>query len=109
MKKLSIILLAVSFIAFSCNKVDEAEPETGNATLTFDGTTYTEFDQESLNMVGGMIAAKGLGNVEFGFTILGVGADGTTSEVCPEDDCSQPCSIMLTFENGDVSCYFRYG
>ncbi len=98
MKKLSIILLAVSLIAFSCNKVDEAEPgDTVNATMTFDGTTYTEFDVKSLNIVAGMLPAKGNGTDEFLLTIMGIGEDGTTSEICPDKDCPQPCSVMLDF------------
>ncbi|MEN8120359.1 MAG: hypothetical protein ABFS35_08430 [Bacteroidota bacterium] len=95
MKKLSIILLAVSLIAFSCNKTDKAEPV--SFSLTYDGITYTEAESNSLNMVAGLIAAKGTEGDGLLLTIMGVGADGTTSEVCPDNDCAQSCTVMLDF------------
>jgi hypothetical protein len=97
MKKFGIILIVVSFVVFSCSKDDDIfneETET-SFTMTYDGVTYTKAEANSLNLVGGAIAVKGTEDGGFGLTILGVGADGTTSTIC--DNCSQPCTVMLDF------------
>ena len=94
MKKLSIILLAVSLIAFSCNNDDEVLPEEGSVSfsMTYDGVSYTEAEANSLNMVGGMVAAKGTTDDGFLLTIMGIGEDGTTTEITPN-----VCSVILDF------------
>jgi hypothetical protein len=106
MKKLTIILLAISFIAVSCKKDDSTidiipgvgTPTAGSITMTYDGQTFTDVDEYSLTLLNGIIAVAGTGAQEFLLTILGVGADGTTVEICTDDEtCPNMCTLSLDF------------
>ena len=101
MKKLSIILIAFSLMALSCSKDDDilsVDAET-SFTMIYDGITYTKAEESSLSLVAGTIAVKGTEDGGFGLTIIGVGADGTTSTIC--EDCSQSCNVTLDFGAAD--------
>ncbi|MBN1252103.1 MAG: hypothetical protein JXR51_11265 [Bacteroidales bacterium] len=103
MKKLSIILLAISLVAYSCNKDNstaetELETEAVSFEMTYDGQTYTEAETNSLALVGGNIAVKGLADNGFLLTISGVGEDGTTMNICTDSEvCEHLCTAMLDF------------
>ena len=101
MNKLSILLIAFSLIAFSCDKEDvspEDNAENVSFTMTYDGITYTEFDANSLILVAGNIAAKGTEGDGFLLSIFGVGADGTTVNICADSEaCNNMCTLMLDF------------
>ena len=95
MKKISIILFAVSLLVYSCSSTDDVKPEdevTASATMTYDGVTYTEFETNSLNMVSGIVSPKGTTGDGFLLSIVGVGADGTTVNITPNE-----VSVMLDF------------
>lgn len=101
MKKLTIILVALTMVAFSCKKTEYTLDETSDDTsfsMTYDGVTYTEADPNSLVLALGAVAAKGTTGEGFLLTVMGVGADGTTSNVCSEEStCDNSCTVMLDF------------
>lgn len=100
MKKLSIILIAFSLIAFSCNKdgdIIKEELKT-SFTMSYDGVTYNEADPSSLTLGLGMISAKGTTGEDFVLTVIGVGEDGTTTNICSDPSvCDQICNLTLDF------------
>ncbi len=106
MKKLTIILLAISFIAVSCKKDDTIPdiipgietPTAGSLTMTYDGQTFTDVDANSLTLLNGAITVAGANSDEFLLTIIGVGADGTTVNICPDNEtCPNVCTLILDF------------
>jgi len=101
MKKLSFLLISISLLAFSCNKDDVTpldEQETATSfNMTFDGVTYAEVEENSLSMINGSIAIAGVEGNEFLLTIIGVGADGTTTDICPNSECENICTVILDF------------
>jgi len=100
MKKLNVILLAISLIAVSCGK-DVITIEEGTETsfvMNYDGQTYTQAEANSLSLVGGNIAVAGTEGDGFLLTVFGVGADGTTVNICTDSEsCENMCTLMLDF------------
>jgi|GEM_PF-4680317 len=101
MKRLTIILVALTMIAFSCKKAEDTPDDTtdsGSFSMTYDGITYTEADPNSLILGLGTIAANGTTGEGFLLTVIGVGADGTTVNICPDPStCDNLCTLSLDF------------
>lgn len=100
MKKLNVILLAISLFAVSCTKDDLTidEGTETSFTMNYDGQTYTEVEANSLSLIGGNIAVAGTAGNEFLLTVLGVGADGTTVNICTDyESCENMCTLTLDF------------
>jgi hypothetical protein len=92
--KIAMLLSIFSIVVSSCGK-DEVEPEaetTGSFTMTYDGVTYTGAEQNSLILSFGTIAAAGTAGDGFLLTVIGVGDDGTTTNIVPNES-----SVMLDF------------
>lgn len=102
MRKLTIILLAVSLFISSCEEIKEIIPTETSFTMTYDGVTYTEAEEQSLNVVSGAMAVQGAGTEELLLTITGIGDDGTTMDICGDpDNCDNLCTVMLDFGAAD--------
>lgn len=101
MKRFTIILFALTMVAFSCNKTEDnpiETNETSSFTMTYDGITYTEADPNSLVLGLGTVAANGTTGDGFLLTVIGVGADGTTVNICPDPNaCDNICTLTLDF------------
>ncbi len=98
--KIAILLSIFSVILNSCSKNDnEPEAETMTSfTMTYNGVTYTEADPNSLILGLGTISAKGTTGDGFLLTVIGIGDDGTTTNICPDPSvCDDICSLMLDF------------
>lgn len=104
MKKLSLILVALTIVASSCKKDSDplnigTTPTTATAsfTMTVDGITYDNADLNSLILSGGNLSAVNE-TEEFMMVVSGVGADGSTVNVCTDDEvCDPMCTIMVDF------------
>lgn len=98
-----ILMLFVSFIVATtaCKKdstIDPIDDSSPSFTMTYDGITYTEADPSSLILGLGMISAKGTTGDGYILTIIGIGADGTTTAICPDpESCNNICTLMLDF------------
>jgi hypothetical protein len=104
MKKVSIVLVIVSFVLTSCNLTDlipglDTDEET-SFTMEYDGVTYTEAAPLTLALVNGQMFVAGTEENGFLLSITGIGEDGTTTEICNGADiCEEECSLMLTLED----------
>ena len=66
--------------------------------MTYDRQTFTDVDENSMTLLNGVIAVAGTGAQEFLLTIIGVGADGTTVEICPDNETyPNVCTLSLDF------------
>ncbi|MCT4636190.1 MAG: hypothetical protein N4A72_00645 [Bacteroidales bacterium] len=92
-KFLTAILL-VLFIS-SCDKDDIIETFTdkGSATVSFRGKTFSTFDEESFGMTNGMIAVTNSTD-DYQLTVVGVGSDGATVDVC--NNCDKPVAVQFS-------------
>lgn len=103
MKRVSLFLFVITMITVSCskdkdNKTDPDPATTSSFTMTYDGITYTEAEANSLSLVGGNIAVAGTTGDGYLLTIGGIGADGTTTNICTDPDaCDHLCTLMLDF------------
>jgi hypothetical protein len=59
----------------------EKESAEASFTMEYEGVTYTEVDPGSLLVSGGSIGIAGTGETPFGLIIIGVGDDGSTTEI----------------------------
>lgn len=95
MKRMSILFFALVLTIASCKKLEKTDT---SFTMTYDGQTYTEVDEQSLIMTFGTIAIIGDGDTEFALTLEGVGEDGTTTNLCTDpNDCVDICRTTLDF------------
>lgn len=101
MKRFTIILFALTMVAFSCNKTEDnpiETNETSSFSMTYGGITYTEADPNSLFLGLGTIAANGTTGDGFLLTVIGVGDDGTTVNICPDPyECETISTLTLDF------------
>lgn len=103
MKKISIILVIVSFIMTSCDLIPGLETnEETSFTMEYNGVTYTEVEPLSLTLVDGEIFVLGSEEKQFLLSISGVGEDGTTMDICNGSDCENECVLMLTLGDSDT-------
>jgi len=95
-----MLLSVFSFILISCGK-DEVEPEAEilrSLKMIYDGVTYTGVEQNSMVLGLGIIAAAGTTGDRFLLTVIGIGADGTTTHICPDPrTCNNLCALTLDF------------
>lgn len=100
MRNLTIILLAISLFAFSCEEIEEIIPTETSFEMIYDGVTYTEVQESTLAIVSGAMIATGTGTDELSLAIVGIGEDGTTTPICLDTEaCGSLCTVALTFSD----------
>lgn len=92
------------FAFVSCDlSIEDLEEElnSGSFTMEFDGKIYEGAEAASLSLIQGVIAVKGTEGDGFGLTIMGVGEDGSTVEICNDSEtCVDASSTYVTLDFG---------